>query len=34
MSMYPIINDEPHEGDVKILKAKDSQVSMAWDEQH
>ena len=30
----PIINDEPHEGDIKILKAKQPQYCMAWDEIH
>ncbi|CDW75345.1 ef hand family protein [Stylonychia lemnae] len=30
----PIINDEAHEGDIKILKAKQPQYCMAWDDVH
>ena len=29
-----MINDEPHEADIKILKAKQPQYCLAWDEVH
>jgi len=30
----PIINNETHEGNIKILQGKQPQYCMAWDEVH
>jgi len=34
LPVNPVVNDEPQEHDFKILKSKQPQYCMAWDEIH